>query len=110
MASIGTTGEAQMITYQELWAKASKHYGGFIPPTTFRRWIEDFCLLDIQSDYQPSEAECVVELAKIARRFPKGSPKVKQTFRKRMEATANGTERSAERAASAVGTRIQTHC
>jgi hypothetical protein len=106
MVSIGSIGEAQMTTYQELWAKASKQYGGVIPPTTFRRWIEDFCLLDIQSTYQPSEAECVIELAKIARRFPKGSPKVKQTFRKRMEAIANGTERSAERAASAVGARV----
>lgn len=96
-----------MYTYQELWAKASKLYGAVIAPTTFRRWIEEFCLLDIQSTYEFSEADCVCELAQIARRYPKGSPRIKQTFRKKME-EHNATERSPKGPSSA-GKRIKGH-
>lgn len=89
-----------MYTYQELWAKASKLYGAVIAPTTFRRWVEEFCLLDIQSTYDFPEADCVCELAQIARRYPKGSPRIKQTFRKRMK-EHNATKRRSESPSSA---------
>jgi hypothetical protein len=85
MVTNGSIGEGEMTSYQELWAKTSKAYGGFIPPSTFRRWVVDFCLLEAQSVYEPDEVGWVLELAQIARRFPKGSPKIKEVLHKKMK-------------------------
>lgn len=72
-----------MLTHQELWAKTCKTYGIFIPPTTFRDWIKA-CLLDIKGLYPEEESYWVLELAKIARRYPKGSPRIKKQLYKNM--------------------------
>ncbi|NJN48628.1 MAG: hypothetical protein HC805_00960 [Alkalinema sp. RL_2_19] len=73
-----------MTTYQELWAKTCRVYGAFIPPTTFRRWVEDMALLEIQATYEANEVYWVIEFAQLARRFPKGSPRPKQLLHQRM--------------------------
>jgi hypothetical protein len=78
-----------MLTYQELWEMACMTYGQFITPPTFRRWVSDACLLPIQSTYEPNEIHWVMEWIKIAKRFPKGSPRAKETFHKLMK-EANG--------------------
>ena len=41
-----------MLTYQELWEKACKSYGQVISPPTFRRWVNEACLLPIQPTYE----------------------------------------------------------
>jgi hypothetical protein len=86
-----------MLTYEELWGKACKTYGQFIPPTTFRDWITQFCLLSVRDVYESSEAFWVIELAKIARRHPKGSPKIKKTLHAKMEADLNGAKSGTDR-------------
>jgi hypothetical protein len=79
-----------MITQIELWGKASKAYGAFIPQTTFRRWVTDVCLLPLKATYQETECFWVTEWVKIARRHPKGSPIAKQQFHQLMqEANSN---------------------
>lgn len=70
-----------MITQIELWGKASKAYGAFIPQTTFRRWVTDICLLSLKANYDDLETHWVMEWVKLARRHPKGSPIAKQQFR-----------------------------
>lgn len=69
-----------MITQIELWGKASKVYGAFIPQTTFRRWVTDVCLLPIKREYSKTESYWVIEWCKIASQYPKGSPIAKQQF------------------------------
>jgi hypothetical protein len=77
-----------MLTYLELWAKACKSYGGFISPTTFRRWVTDACLLSIKPTYEMGEIEWMDEWVKTAKRFPKGSPRAKQAFHQRLREEA----------------------
>jgi hypothetical protein len=81
-----------MITQVELWGKASKTYGCFIPHTTFRRWVKDICLLSLKPDYSDTEAYWVIEWCKIARRHPKGSPIAKIEFTNLMEDARNATD------------------
>jgi hypothetical protein len=69
-----------MTTQIELWEKASKTYGCFIPQTTFRRWLTDICLLSLKPEYNETESKTMIEWCKIARRHPKGSPIAKQQF------------------------------
>ncbi len=91
-----------MITQIELWGKASKAYGGFVPQTTFRRWLTDVCLLSLKSEYSEAEIYWVVEWCKIARRHPKGSPIAKRQFIHLMQESNNATdERTASQATAA---------
>jgi hypothetical protein len=76
-----------MLTQIELWGKASKTYGQFIPQSTFRRWVTDTCLLTLKSDYSETEVRWVIEWCKIASRHPKGSPIAKRQFHQLMRDT-----------------------
>jgi hypothetical protein len=89
----GTTEEAEMITQIELWGKASKAYGGFVPQTTFRRWLTDVCLLSLKPEYDETECYWVIEWVKIARRHPKGSPIAKRQFNQLMQDANNATDK-----------------
>jgi hypothetical protein len=80
-----------MITQIELWGKASKTYGCFIPQTTFRRWVTDICLLPLKSDYSEVESYWVTEWCKIASRHPKGSPIAKRQFIHLIKDSQNAT-------------------
>jgi hypothetical protein len=73
-----------MLTHQALWAKACKSYGQYIPERTFRDWI-GYCYLSAKAIYDPIEVYWVLELAKIARRYPKGSRSIRRQLHQLME-------------------------
>jgi hypothetical protein len=77
----GTDGGTEVITQIELWDRASKVYGAFIPQTTFRRWVTDVCLLPLKREYNDQESQWLLEWCKIASQYPKGSPIAVRYFR-----------------------------
>jgi hypothetical protein len=73
-----------MQTYNDLWGQTSRALGYIVPTSTFRRWLTDYCLLDIKAEYSDAEVTTVEKLAELARSVPRSSPKLKQKLHQLM--------------------------
>lgn len=79
------------MTHLELWTKAGSVYGQFIPDSTFRDWIQKFCLLEVKAEYEKTEVYWILKLSEIARELPKGSPRIKKKLHQMMREIENGS-------------------